>query len=89
MSGHRPADACRTLHAIGWQYAEPVLRSLVLALLDFKRDQKMNGYALDDQCYAQNLKRVAKSGRLTTDRRLGAERMATGWLRRRTSTVSP
>ena len=59
--GHKAiyaANAWRTLHTIGWQYAEPVLRSLVLAQLDFARDQKVNGYALDDQCYAANLKRV-------------------------------
>jgi hypothetical protein len=59
--GHKAiftANACRTLHAIGWQYAEPVLRSLVLAQLDFKRDQKLNGYALADQCYEGNLKRA-------------------------------
>jgi hypothetical protein len=61
--GHKAifvANACRTLHAVGWQYAEPVLRSLVLALLDFKRDQKMNGYAMADQCYEANVKRLAK-----------------------------
>jgi hypothetical protein len=59
--GHKAiftANACRTLHAVGWQYAEPVLRSLVLAQLDFKRDQKLNGYALADQCYEGNLKRA-------------------------------
>jgi len=33
----------------------------VLALLDFGREQKMNGYALDDQCYNANLKRLAMS----------------------------
>jgi hypothetical protein len=62
--GHKAifvANACRTLHAIGWQYAEPVLRSLVLALLDFGREQKMNGYALDDQCYNANVRRLAVS----------------------------
>jgi hypothetical protein len=62
--GHKAifvANACRTLHAIGWQHAEPVLRSLVLALLDFGHEQKMNGYALDDQCYSANIKRLALS----------------------------
>src|SRR5436190_3644779 len=60
--GHKAifvANACRTLHAIGWQHAEPVLRSLVLALLDFGREQKVNGYALDDQCYQANVKSAA------------------------------
>src|SRR6266478_8288590 len=62
--GHKAiymANACRTLHAIGWQHAEPVLRSLVSSLLDFEREQQMNGYALDDQCYPTNLKRVKDS----------------------------
>jgi hypothetical protein len=60
--GHKAifvANACRTLHTVGWQYAEPVLRSLVLALLDFGREQRMNGFALDDQCYNANARRVA------------------------------
>ncbi len=62
--GHKAiyvANAERTLQAIGWQHAEPVLRSLVLALLDFGRQQEMNGYALDDQCYGGNLKRLKDS----------------------------
>lgn len=57
--GHKAifvANSCRTLHAIGWQHAEPVLRSLVLGLLDFGKQQQMNGYAFDDQCYGANLK---------------------------------
>src|SRR5262249_522821 len=59
--GHKAiyvANACRTLHTIGWQHSEPVLRSLVLALLDFAREQKVNGYALDDQCYPGNVRRM-------------------------------
>ena len=59
--GHKAifvANTCRTLQAIGWQHAEPVLRSLVLGLLDFTREQKVNGYALDDQVYAANWKRL-------------------------------
>src|SRR5947209_8201567 len=62
--GHKAiymANACRTLQAIGWQHAEPVLRSLVSSLLDFGREQQMNGYALDDQCYPANLKHVKDS----------------------------
>jgi hypothetical protein len=58
--GHKAiyvANAARTLHAIGWQHAEPVLRSLVLSLLDFGREQQVNGYGFDNQCYAGNLKR--------------------------------
>ncbi|MGH9722603.1 MAG: hypothetical protein ACRD8O_20525, partial [Bryobacteraceae bacterium] len=62
--GHKAiyvANAARTLHTIGWQHAEPVLRSLVLGLLDFGRQQQVNGYALDDQCYAGNLKRLKET----------------------------
>jgi len=57
--GHKAiytANAYRTLHTIGWQHAEPVLRSLVLALLDFGRSQEVNGYKFEDQCYAANQK---------------------------------
>ncbi len=59
--GHKAiflANACRTLRTIGWQHAEPVLRSVVLGLLDFGREQKMSGFALNDQCFAGNEKRV-------------------------------
>jgi len=59
--GHKAifaANACRTLQTIGWQHAEPVLRSLTLGLLDFGREQRVNGYAFADQCYVGNLKRT-------------------------------
>ena len=62
--GHKAifvANAHRTLNAIGWQHAEPVVRSLVLALLDFGKQQKVNGYALEDQCYDGNLKRLKQT----------------------------
>src|SRR5262249_54939596 len=62
--GHKAifvANACRTLQAIGWQHAEPVLRSLALALLDFGKQQQLNGYALEDQCYGGNLKRLREA----------------------------
>ncbi len=62
--GHKAifvANACRTLHAIGWQHAEPVLRSLALALIDFGKQQQVNGYAFDDQCYGGNLKRLKET----------------------------
>ncbi len=58
--GHKAiyvANAFRTLHAIGWQHAEPVVRSLVLSLLDFGREERVNGYAFEDQCYLSNVKR--------------------------------
>src|SRR5262245_30413143 len=59
--GHKAifvANAYRTLQIIGWQHAEPTLRSLILGLLDFGKEQQVNGYALDDQCYPGNLKRL-------------------------------
>lgn len=62
--GHKAifvANAERTLRTIGWQHSEPVLRSLVLGLLDFGKEQQINGYAFTDQCYAANLKRVSSS----------------------------
>jgi hypothetical protein len=62
--GHKAifvANAFRTLEVIGWQYAEPVLRSIVLGLLDFGRQQQVNGYRFEDQCYSGNLKRVKET----------------------------
>lgn len=50
------ATGCqRVLSTIGWQHAEPVLRSLVWALVDFGRDRKLNGYAFEDQSYLPNV----------------------------------
>ena len=68
--GHKAifvANTCRTLQAIGWQHAEPVLRSLVLGLLDFTHDQKVNGYALDDQVFAGNVKRVKETALVSNE----------------------
>ena len=68
--GHKAifvANTCRTLQTIGWQHAEPVLRSLVLGLLDFGREQKVNGYALDDQVFAANLKRVKETAPVSNE----------------------
>jgi hypothetical protein len=68
--GHKAifvANTCRTLQAIGWQHAEPVVRSLVLGLLDFARDQKVNGYGLDDQVYAANVKRSRETVATSTE----------------------
>jgi hypothetical protein len=59
--GHKAiyvANAYRTLQTIGWQHAEPVLRSLVLALLDFGKEQSVTGYALNDQVFAGNVQRA-------------------------------
>ena len=41
--GHKPifaAQCWRTLQAIGWQHAEPVLRSLAFGLLDLHGDSR-------------------------------------------------
>ncbi|MFN0051049.1 MAG: hypothetical protein ACKV0T_02600 [Planctomycetales bacterium] len=64
--GHKAifvANAWRTLQTIGWQHAEPVLRSLVLGLLDFK-DQEVNGYAFHDQSYLSNVARATSVEKL-------------------------
>lgn len=61
--GHKAifvANTWRTLQTIGWRHAEPALRSLVLGLLDFGRDERVNNYAFEDQSYAGNLE-VARS----------------------------
>ena len=55
--GHKAifvANSWRTLQTIGWQHAEPALRSLILGLLDFGKHERVNAYAFDDQAYASN-----------------------------------
>jgi hypothetical protein len=64
-------NAYRTLQTIGWQHAEPALRSLALGLVAYGKDQKVNGYGVEDQCYPGNLKRLRE-----TYSRLNAEWMA-------------
>ncbi|HEU0010591.1 MAG TPA: hypothetical protein VFT34_12315 [Verrucomicrobiae bacterium] len=65
--GHKEiyvANSFRTLEAIGWQHAEPVLRSLVYALLDRDRDRaKGNPAKLDldaDRPFRHNLETAKK-----------------------------
>ena len=56
--GHKAifvASFWRTLQTIGWQHAEPALRSLVSGLLGYGASEEVNGYAYDDQCYLPNL----------------------------------
>src|SRR6185295_16462745 len=65
------ANTYRTLQTIGWQHAEPALRSLALGLVAYGKYQKVNGYGVDDQCYSGNLKRLRE-----TYSRLSAEWMA-------------
>ena len=62
--GHKAifvANTWRTLQTIGWQHAEPAMRSLVLGLLDFGRERELNGYRYEDQSYQGNVQRVMKS----------------------------
>ena len=62
--GHKAifvANSWRTLQTIGWQHAEPALRSLVLGLLDFGVKEQVNGYAFEDQCYLSNLARARQA----------------------------
>ncbi len=59
--GHKAifvTNSWRTLQTIGWRHAEPALRSLVLGLLDFGRDKRVNDYAFEDQSYLSNLELV-------------------------------
>ena len=65
--GHKEiyvANSFRTLEAIGWQHAEPVLRSLVYAILDRDRDRdKGNPAKLDltaDRPFRHNLEIAQK-----------------------------
>ncbi|HYZ83044.1 MAG TPA: hypothetical protein VE621_01500 [Bryobacteraceae bacterium] len=62
--GHKAiyvANAHRTLQAIGWQHAEPVLRSLTRSLVAFGKSEQVNGYKFEDQCYRGNLELIAKT----------------------------
>ena len=61
--GHKAiftANAWRTLQVIGWRYAEPALRSLVLGLIDFGADRRMNGYTFEDQSHLANSETASK-----------------------------
>lgn len=62
--GHKAifvANTHRTLQTIGWQHAEPVLRSLALGLVDFGPTSKLNGFAWTDQVYAANDRRTKET----------------------------
>lgn len=69
--GHKAiyaAHAQRLLVTIGWQHAEPVLRSLVWALVDFGRDRRLNGYDFAGQSYLPNVELAeARLGDLPPD----------------------
>jgi hypothetical protein len=60
--GHKAiyvANASRTLDTIGWRHAEPVLRSLALALLEHEGDNPAKRDADADRPWRENLPRVA------------------------------
>jgi hypothetical protein len=55
--GHKAifvANSCRTLECIGWQHAEPVLRSLAYALLQHEGDNPAHRDADADRPYRRN-----------------------------------
>ncbi|HWG46253.1 MAG TPA: hypothetical protein VN688_26060 [Gemmataceae bacterium] len=64
------ANSWRTLQAIGWRHAEPVVRSLAYALLDRGRDGNPaeNDFAVD-RPFRDNHKRLAEIGPLWKQRR--------------------
>jgi len=61
--GHKAiyaANSFRTLQAIGWRHAEPVLRSLAYALLEHEGTNPAQRDAEPDRPWRENLGRVAK-----------------------------
>jgi hypothetical protein len=63
--GHKAiyvANSWRTLQTIGWRHAEPVLRSLVSALLEHKGDNPAKGDDVADRPWRENIKRAADFG---------------------------
>jgi hypothetical protein len=61
--GHKAiyvANSCRTLQCIGWQHAEPVLRSLAYALLMHEGDNPAKRDDGADRPYRQNQERVER-----------------------------
>jgi hypothetical protein len=63
--GHKAiyvANAFRTLQVIGWQHAEPILRSLTYALLQHEGDNPFKRDADADRPGRQNLDRLGKDG---------------------------
>ena len=61
--GHKAifvANSFRTLECIGWQHAEPVLRSLAYALLKFDGENPAKADTLPDRPWRQNIELVKK-----------------------------
>ncbi|MHB1425875.1 MAG: hypothetical protein ACYC3I_22145 [Gemmataceae bacterium] len=64
------ANSWRTLQAIGWRHAEPVVRSLAYALLDRGNNENPSEHDYDaDRPFRDNQKRVAEIGPLWRERR--------------------
>jgi hypothetical protein len=64
--GHKAiyvANSCRTLQAIGWQHAEPVLRSLAYALLQHEGQNPADRDAEADRPYRRNQELARKARR--------------------------
>lgn len=62
--GHKAifvVNSLRTLRTIGWQHAEPALRSLVYGLNYGGRESRSSYYTFDDQCWLPNVELAAKS----------------------------
>jgi hypothetical protein len=84
------ANSCRSLQAIGWRHAEPVLRSLAYALLDRggNKNPAQNDYDAD-RPYRENQKRVSDIGPLwKSERTLSPEASADLLATLRTATPS-
>ncbi len=61
--GHKAiyvANSLRTLACVGWEYAEPVLRSVTLALLEHEGDNPAKRDGAPDQAGRRNLERIGK-----------------------------
>src|SRR5207253_2482852 len=61
--GHKAiyaANSWRTLQTIGWRHAEPVMRSLALALLEHEGDNPAKRDADPDRPWRENGKRAAQ-----------------------------
>ncbi len=79
--GHKAiftANTWRTLQSIGWRHAEPALRSLVMGLLDFGTERRMNGYDFEGQTHRAS----------TETARRALPEMPPGWISDRTGDSS-
>jgi hypothetical protein len=77
--GHKPiyvAGAWSVLQTIGWRHAEPIMRSVAMAMTDFGPNERVNNYAFEDQCFLANEERVKNANRLPGDWSAGDENSA-------------